>query len=95
MFYYPAQCARGKVIGFVCRLFVSTKIVRSEDSGITVVGKCDQIVGSGEKLSSSCFLMLGTRQGRYILCDYIGHAYRPHPAIQGVDSAAHARAQCR
>ena len=28
---------------------VSTKIARSEDSGIKMVSKCDQIVGSGEK----------------------------------------------
>ena len=30
-----------------------------------VVGKCDQIVGSGEKLSSFCILTLGTHQGHY------------------------------
>ena len=74
---------------------ISTKTTRSLDSGITVVGKCDQIVGSSEKLSSFCFSMLGTCQGRYKSCDYIGHAYQPHLAIPHIDSTAHARAQYR
>ena len=95
MLITPRACPRGKVIGFVCRLSVGTKIARSDDSGITVVGNCNQIVGSGEKLSSFCILTLGTRQGRYKSCNYIGHAYRSHLAMQDVDSTAHARAQCR
>ena len=43
-----------------------------------MVPKCNQIVGSIEKLSSFCFLMLGTGHERYKSCDYIRHAYRPH-----------------
>ena len=43
-----------------------------------VVGKCGQVVGSSEQLSTFCFLMLGTCQGRYKSCHDIGHAYQPH-----------------
>ena len=51
-------------------------------SGILVVGKCDHniIVESDKKLSSFCFLMLGTRHEGYKLCNYVGHAYQPHLA---------------
>ena len=50
--------ARGKV-------FVTTKIARSPGSGITVVSKFAQMVGSCEKPSAFCFLTLGTRRERY------------------------------
>ena len=49
--FSPRACTRGKVTSFVCLSSVSTKITRSEDSGITVVVKCDQLVRSGKKLS--------------------------------------------
>ena len=74
---YPRACVRGKVIGFVHLLSIIIKIARSEDSGI-MISKCNQIVGSGEKWSSFCFFLLGTRHERYKLCNYIGHTYRPH-----------------
>ena len=76
--------------GIECNRFcLSAKFARSEDSGITVVGKCEQIVVSSEQLSSFCILMLATRQGHYKSYDYIGHAYQPHLAMQGVDSTVH------
>ena len=71
----PCTCARSKAISSVRLLSVvcHKKIAGSEDSGITVVSKYDQIVGNGEKLSFFCFLMLGSCHKRYKLCDYIGH----------------------
>ena len=83
---YPARtCARGKAIGCV-RLssvcLVSTKITRSEDSGILMVGKHDHIVGSGEKLSCFCFLMVDTCHEHYKLCDCVNHTYQGHVLIQ-------------
>ena len=69
----PHACARGEAIGSVCLLSVClssvclssvcpssiiTKIAISEDSGITVISKHDQIVKSAEKLSSFCFFLL-------------------------------------
>ena len=98
--FTPCACTRDKVINFVrpsiC-LFasVSTKIARSKDLGITVIIKCDQIVGSGEILSSLCFLTLGTCHEHCKSCDFIGHAYRPHLAIPCADSTMHVRALCR
>ena len=50
------------LIGFVHLSSVyQHKITRSKGSGIKVVGKCDQIVKSSQRLSSFCFLTLGTR----------------------------------
>ena len=51
-------CAHARARGKVIRLSVSTKIARSKDSGILVVGSRDHIVESGEKLfliDSICF----------------------------------------
>ena len=93
----PCACARGKVIGSVSLSSVvcQHKIARSEDSGILMVGKHDHIVGSGEKLSFFCFWTVDTRHECYKLCDYVGHAYRPHLTRPCADSTAYARAQCR
>ena len=76
----PHACARGKAIGsvYLSSVYLSsiiTKIAISEDSGITVISKHDQIVKSAEKLSSFCFFTLGTRHECYKSCDYIDHAY--------------------
>ena len=74
----PRACTRDKLIIFihlsVYRLSVGIKISRSEDSGIMMVGKCYQIVRSGEK-QPFCFLTLGFHHECYKLCDYIGHTY--------------------
>ena len=70
-----------EVIGFV-RLFVSTKIARSEHSGITVVGKCDQIASQNQQ-KTTFLLVLNVRHLPQAVqsCDYIGHAYRPYLEI--------------
>ena len=69
---------------------VSTKIARSEDSGILAVVKRDDIVKCGEILSFFCFLTVDTHHEYYKSCDYVGHAYRSHLA----HSTVHAQAQC-
>ena len=88
--FTPCACTRGKVIGFVCLSSISTKITRSEDSGITMVSKCDQIVESSKKLFSFCYLTLGTRYECYKSCNYIGYAYQPYLARPCASSTAHA-----
>ena len=51
--YYLARMRKGQSDPGCVRLSVSTKIARSEDLGILMIGKRDHIIGSGEKLSFS------------------------------------------
>ena len=77
---YPARMRKRSSV-------VAQKTARSEDSGITVVGKYNQIVGSGENL------LLNARHSPRAL--KIVRLDRPHLAIPRVDSTARARAQYR
>ena len=63
--FLPRACTRSTVIGSVHLCSVSTKIARSEDSGILVVSKHDHVVGSDEKLSFFCFLTVDAHHQRY------------------------------
>ena len=53
-------CARGKAIGFVCRLssVVVTKIARSRIRRIYTCCNYHELVDIGEKLASVCFKLL-------------------------------------
>ena len=52
---YPAACARGKAIGFVC-LFVDIKIARSGDLGGVVRRKYHYSVRNVGKLTFFCLV---------------------------------------
>ena len=48
---------------------------------------------TAKKLAWVCLKWNDTGYKWLVLCCYIGHAYRPHPAIPRVDSAVHAPTQ--
>ena len=64
----PRACTRGKVIGSVIVVIVSTKIARSQAVGVLVSGHCCQDVINGEKAMSFCFYELDKDHKHYKSC---------------------------
>ena len=79
----PRACARGQVIGFVCRLssVVSTKISRSDDIGIWATHKYNVSVNIVEKLASVCFESFDKAHEcrKSWILRFVGHAYGHFP----------------
>ena len=75
---------------------VNTKTAGSGVLGTWVSCNGDQTIKNCKKLAWVGLKWNDTGHESYkwlVLCCYIGHAYRPHPAIPRVDSAAHALTQ--